>query len=233
MIAMRPLPALGTVLVMAVVCAPAARGADAAPRVMAGAPQAVLVPPGPLRIVALGDSLTSGHRLSRDEAYPAVLQETMTAAGLPAEVINHGVSGDTTAEALRRLDDALREEPHVLIVALGANDGLRGVPVRRVQSNLEQIVTTALERGVQVLLVGMEALPIHGLQYTLDFHQVYPALAAAHDLPLVPFMLSGVFGNPELMGQDQIHPNAAGARVIAANIWVHLQPLVQSMTAAR
>jgi acyl-CoA thioesterase I len=186
----------------------------------------------PLRIVALGDSLTSGHRLPREQAYPAVLQESFREKGLPVEVINHGVSGDTTTGAVRRLEAALAERPAILIVALGANDGLRGVPVARVRENLELIVSTAQAVGTRVLLVGMDALPIHGLRYTLDFHQTYPDLAAKYNLPLVPFMLAGVFGNPDLMSRDRVHPNAAGARVIAANIWPHLHPMAHSMLVA-
>lgn len=223
----RSLPALGTITAV-VVCAVLA-GADPPP---AAAGQAKAAR-GPLKVVALGDSLTSGHRLPRHQAYPAVLQESIAAAGLAIEVLNHGVNGDTTAGGLRRLESALDEDPHILIVALGANDGLRGIPVSQVRENLERIVTTALARGVDVLLLGMEALPIHGLQYTLDFHAIYPDLAAKHDIPLVPFMLSGVFGNPDLMSRDQIHPNAAGARAIAANVWTHLRPLVESKLAVR
>ncbi len=222
----RPVPAFGVLLVLA--CA--RLGAEIP---VAGGGQATLVPETRLRIVAFGDSLTSGHRLPSHEAYPAVLEATLRAAGLAADVINHGRSGDTTAGGLRRLTAALDERPDILIVAFGANDGLRGVPVSQVRSNLDEIVTTARSRGVQVLLVGMEALPIHGLQYTLDFHTIYPGLASKHKVPLVPFMLSGVFGNPELMSEDQVHPNAAGARVMAATIWTYLRPLAEAIVAAR
>jgi acyl-CoA thioesterase-1 len=181
----------------------------------------------PLKIVAFGDSLTSGHRLPKGEAYPAVLESLVRAAGLPFTVVNKGVSGDTTAGALRRLESALAEDPRILIVAFGANDGLRGVPVAQVRANLDRIIAAAEDRGVAVLLCGMEALPIHGLQYTLDFHGVIPGLAAQHGVPLVPFLLSGVIGNPDLMTRDNIHPNAAGARVMAANIWTYLRPLAE------
>jgi len=171
-----------------------------------------------LKIVAFGDSLTSGHRLPRREAYPAQLETDLRAAGVPAIVINQGVSGDTTAGAVRRLEAALAEQPQLLIVAFGANDGLRGVPVPQVRANLERIVTTAQARGVPVLLVGMEALPLYGWQYTLDFHQLFPDLASRFNVPLVPFMLNGVLGNPDLMSSDGVHPNAAGARMMAGNI---------------
>ena len=186
----------------------------------------------PLRIVALGDSLTSGHRLPAADAYPALLEADLQLAGVPALVLNHGVNGDTTGGALRRLDAALAEAPHILIVALGANDGLRGVPVAQVRSNLERIIEQAQARGVSVLLVGMEALPLYGWQYTIDFHHVFPALAEKFGVPLVPFMLNGVLGNPDLMSRDGIHPNAAGARAIAANIFPHLRPLATELMAA-
>ncbi len=185
-----------------------------------------------LRIVALGDSLTSGHRLPSGDAYPAHLQRALADAGLPFTVLNHGVNGDTSAGGVRRLEAALAEQPQILIVAFGANDGLRGVPVAQVRGNLARIIETAQARGVKVLLVGMEALPLYGWQYTIDFHNLFPALAAEYEVPLVPFMLNGVFGNPDLMAPDGVHPNAAGARIIAANVWSALQPLAQSLVAA-
>jgi acyl-CoA thioesterase-1 len=184
-----------------------------------------------VKIVAFGDSLTSGHRLPRTDAYPAVLERSLQEAGFPFTVINHGISGDTTGGALRRLDAALAERPRILIVAFGANDGLRGVPVKQVRENLEKIIERAQDREVKVLLVGMEALPLYGWQYTIDFHNLFPELADKYDVPLVPFMLNGVLGNPDLMSPDGLHPNAAGARLIAANIWTELRPLAQSLLA--
>jgi acyl-CoA thioesterase-1 len=192
-------------------------------------------PTGPspkLNIVALGDSLTSGHGIGRSQAYPALLERSLHDAGLPFTVVNHGVSGDTTAGGVRRLPAALDEEPHILIVALGANDGLRGVPVADVRRNLEQIIEGAQARGVSVLLCGMEAFPIYGWQYTIDFHRLYPDLAAKYGVPLVPFLLNGVVGNSAMLLPDLIHPNAAGARAIADNIWPYLQPLAASLAAA-
>jgi len=185
-----------------------------------------------LKIVALGDSLTSGHRLPKGDAYPALLEKALEDAGLPFDVVNHGVNGDTTAGGVRRLAAALDEKPQILIVAFGANDGLRGVPVAQVRANLAKIIETAQARGVSVLLVGMEALPIYGWQYTIDFHNLWPELAAKYKVPLVPFILDGVLGNPDLMSPDGIHPNAAGARLIASNIWTTLRPLAQSLAAA-
>jgi acyl-CoA thioesterase-1 len=115
----------------------------------------------------------------------------------------------------------------VLIVALGANDGLRGVPVSELKQNLTAILEEARGRGLAVLLCGMEALPIHGWDYTVAFHQAYAELAAIYDVPLVPFMMLGVLGNPDLMQSDRIHPNAKGARVIADHVWPHLERLLQ------
>ena len=178
-----------------------------------------------LRIVALGDSLTSGHGLGRSHAYPAVLEASLREAGLPYVVVNHGVSGDTTAGGLRRVRAALAEKPRILIVALGANDGLRGVPVATVKRNLEQIIEAAQAEGVSVLLCGMDALPLYGWQYTMDFHNIYPELAKKYGVPLVPFLLTGVVANQAMLLPDMIHPNIAGARAIATNIWPYLQPL--------
>jgi acyl-CoA thioesterase-1 len=186
----------------------------------------------PLTIVAFGDSLTSGHGLASTDAYPALLQAKLTSAGLPFTVVNEGVSGDTTAGALRRLDRVLASRPQILIVELGVNDGLRGVPVSKVRANLETILDTAKARGVQVVLCAMEALPLSGWQYTIDFHRMYDDLATTYGVPLVPFVMNGVLGAPDLMSQDGVHPNAAGARVIANTIWEYLQPVARSVAAA-
>jgi acyl-CoA thioesterase I len=183
------------------------------------------VPGTTLTIVALGDSLTSGHGLGRADAYPAILERQLREAGLPFAVVNHGVSGDTTAGGARRVAAALAENPQILIVALGANDGIRGVPVAAVRRNLETIIEAAAARGIAVLLCGMDAFPLHGWQYTVDFHNVYPELARRYNVPLVPFLLTGVVGNSAMLLPDRVHPNAAGARTIAANIWPYLQPL--------
>jgi acyl-CoA thioesterase I len=179
----------------------------------------------PLKIVAFGDSLTSGHHLAQKDAYPAVLQSKLKAAGLASIVVNQGVSGDTTTRALRRLDRALAERPQILIVELGVNDGLRGVPVPGVKANLEKIITAAQAQNVEVLLCAMEALPMHGWQYTIAFHQMYEELAVRYSVQLVPFLMNGVLGNPDLISDDGVHPNAAGARYIAETIWEYLLPI--------
>jgi len=185
--------------------------------------------PEPFTVVAFGDSLTSGHRLPLEEAYPALLEARLASAGLPFRVLNHGVSGDTTDGGLRRLEAALAPQPHIMILELGANDGLRGVPVARVRENLERIIETAQRQGVKVLLCAMDALPRGSILYTLDFHRMYFELAAKYQLPLVPNLLGPVIGNPELMTPDGVHPNREGARVLADMIWRYLQPLAASV----
>jgi len=179
------------------------------------------------RIVALGDSLTSGRGIGKAEAYPAVLQDRLENAGYEYQVVNAGVSGDTTARALRRYRDALVGDVRVLILALGANDGLRGVPVDQLKSNLSAIIEDARQRDISVLLVGMDALPVHGWAYSLAFHRAYEELAARFRVPLVPSVLVNVMTNPALMQSDRVHPNQAGARAIASLIWPHLQPLLR------
>jgi acyl-CoA thioesterase-1 len=186
----------------------------------------------PLKIVAFGDSLTSGHRLPGKDAYPSILQQKLKSAGLPFTVVNEGVSGDTTAGALRRLDRALAEQPQILILELGVNDGLRGVPVPQVKANLAKIIEAAQARDIQVLLCAMEALPLQGWQYTVDFHRMYDDLAATYDVPLVPFLMNGVLGNRDLISDDGVHPNAAGARAIAETIWEYVQPMARRLVAA-
>lgn len=177
-------------------------------------------------VVALGDSLTAGPGLRREETYPARLQERITASGYRHRVVNAGVSGDTTAGGLRRLDAALVPDTRVLVIALGANDGLGGVPVDQVQNNLAEIIEQALQRKIKVLLAGMETPPTRGWQYTLDFHMIFPQLAARHGVPLMPFLLTGVVGDTAYNLADGIHPNAEGARRIAENMWPYLEPLV-------
>ena len=189
------------------------------------AEQAAVRAAAPIRIVALGDSLTSGHRLPRAQAYPALLEAALKEEGLSAVVVNHGVSGDTTSGGVRRLPAALDDGPDVLVVALGVNDGLRGVPVAQVRANLETIIEAAQARGVTVLLCAMEALPVYGWQYTVDFHNMYTAVADKYKLSLVPFLLMGVLGDPDLMSPDGVHPNAAGARVMASTILPYVRPL--------
>jgi acyl-CoA thioesterase-1 len=183
------------------------------------------------RIVALGDSLTAGLGLSPDEAYPKLLQQRLDAAGLPFEVVNAGVSGDTSAGGLRRLDWALDGEVQVLVVALGGNDALRGLPADDLRKNLGTIIERARGRGIDVVLAGMEAPPNFGSAYTRAFRRVYPDLAKTYDVALVPFLLDGVAGVASLNQGDGIHPTAEGARRLADNIWAVLEPIARRRAA--
>jgi acyl-CoA thioesterase-1 len=180
------------------------------------------------RIVVLGDSLTAGLGLPVGQSYPALLQQRLNNEGLTYEVVNAGVSGDTSAGGLSRLDWALDGDVRVLIVALGGNDGLRGLPAEQLKRNLAQIIERARARGVDVVLAGMEAPPNYGRQYIVAFHQVYPALARQYHLAFVPFLLQGVAGESALNQPDGIHPTAQGARIIADNVWAVLEPIVKS-----
>lgn len=178
------------------------------------------------RIVVLGDSLTAGLGLRPEDAYPAVLQRRLDVKGLKYQVINAGISGDTSAGGLSRLEWALAGDVRVLIVALGANDGLRGLPVSQLRDNLAHIVQRAQARGVTVVLVGMEAPPNWGDDYTKAFHDVYPALAKQYRVALVPFLLEGVAGIDRLNQRDGIHPTAEGDRIVADTVWRVLQPVI-------
>ena len=180
------------------------------------------------RIAVLGDSLTAGLGVASAASYPSLLQERLDAAGLDFEIVNAGVSGDTSAGGLARLDWALDGDVRVLIVALGGNDGLRGLPAEELQPNLAQIIERAQARGITVILAGMEAPPNYGRDYIVSFHKVYPALAAQYRVALVPFLLQGVAGDETLNQRDGIHPTAAGARIVADNVWAVLKPIAEA-----
>jgi acyl-CoA thioesterase-1 len=180
------------------------------------------------RVVVLGDSLTAGLGLSMKDAYPTVLQDRIKDAGLNYTIVNAGVSGDTSAGGVSRLDWALDGDVRVLIVALGGNDGLRGLPAAQLTSNLSTIIERAQARKISVVLAGMEAPPNHGFDYTSGFHKVYPALAKKYGVPLVPFLLQGVGGITALNQPDGIHPTAEGARIVADNVWTVLKPVLEA-----
>lgn len=191
-----------------------------------GAPADAYVSPRP-RIVFFGDSLTAGLGLPRAQSVPALIQERLDAEGYRYEVVNAGVSGDTSAGGLRRLEWALDGDVEILVLELGANDGLRGLPVSQMKRNLSEIIAEAKSRGISVILTGMEAPPNYGPLYTVEFRRAFRELADEHDAVFVPFFLDGVAGMPELNGGDGIHPNAAGARIIHETIWRALEPLLQ------
>ena len=179
----------------------------------------------PGRIIVLGDSLSVSP--TPGEAFPALLQARLTTRGSAWIVENAGIRGDTTRGGVNRIDALLARRPAVLILALGANDGLRGVDASEISRNLTAIVTRAKARQVRVLLCGMELPPARGFGHARAFRGVFSAIAREHDVPLVPFLLEGVALNPEMNGADQIHPNAAGARRIADTVWEYLEPLAR------
>ena len=179
------------------------------------------------RIVVLGDSLTAGLGLDPRDAYPALLQRKVKERGYPFEVVNAGVSGDTSADGLRRLDWALDGDVEVLIVALGANDGLRALPPSQMKENLQRIIIRARQRGIAVLLAGMEAPPNFGEQYTDEFRQVFRDLAAENHVPFVPFLLQGVAGISALNQADGLHPTAKGAARVADTLWPTLEQMIR------
>ncbi len=177
---------------------------------------------GPL-VVFLGDSLTAGLGLAEEEAFPARVAARAAAAGRSMRVVNAGVSGDTSAGGLARLDWLLRQRPDLLVVELGANDGLRGLPVEMTEANLRAIVSRTRAAGVGVLLVGIQVPPNYGPDYARRFAAVFPRLAGELDVPLVPFLLEGVAGEPALNLPDGIHPTAQGHERLAANVMPYLE----------
>lgn len=178
-------------------------------------------------IVAFGDSLTAGFGLSDDQSYTTLLQRKLDANGYRYRVVNAGVSGDTSAGGARRIDWALQSgNVKVLILELGGNDGLRGLPVEEMKKNLEQVIQRAQARGVIVLLAGMEAPPNFGVSYTQEFRQAFRDLAKQYKTPFIPFVLDGVGGNPRMNQPDGIHPNAEGEKVMTETVWRTLEPLL-------
>jgi acyl-CoA thioesterase-1 len=179
------------------------------------------------RIVFLGDSLTAGYGLERRESVPSLIQARLDSEGYSYEVVNAGVSGDTSAGGLSRLDWSLEGDVDVLVVELGANDGLRGLPVDAMKRNLDEIIRRAKGRGITVLLTGMEAPPNYGAAYTNEFRQVFTDLAREHRVAFLPFYLQGVAGIPALNIADGMHPNPAGARIVEGTVWRALEPLLE------
>ncbi len=195
---------------------------------LAAAPPLHSAPPStPPLIVAFGDSLTAGLGVPLEHAYPARLQEKLRAAGFSHRVINAGVSGDTTAGGLRRLDAVLALRPVLVIVELGANDGLRGVALTEIRANLDRILERLRAAGVPVVLAGMKLPPNYGPTYTDGFTAMYVELARRHRVTLMPFFLDGVAARPELNQPDGLHPTAEGYGVIADRIWSVLLPLLE------
>ncbi len=184
-------------------------------------------------IVCLGDSLTAGRGLSEDDAYPMLVQDLAKADGLDWRVVNAGVSGDTTAGGLRRVEWVLKAKPDVVLIALGGNDGLRGLPLETTRANLTAIVERISARKVSVCLAGM-MLPVnYGEEYRTGFAGLFPRIATEKHIALMPFLLVGVGGKPELNQADGIHPTSDGQKIIAANVYAFLKTVLAGAPAAK
>jgi acyl-CoA thioesterase-1 len=185
-------------------------------------------------IVVLGDSLAAGYGIEPTAAYPSLLQKKIDQVHLNFTVVNAGVSGDTSAGGLSRIDWLLKRKVDVLLIELGGNDGLRGLPVESLKSNLEAIINRTRDKNpqAQIVLAGMR-MPANLGEYAERFQKVFPEVAEANRAALIPFLLEGVGGNPELNQPDQIHPTAEGHKIVAENVWKLLQPLLEKMVAAK
>ncbi len=177
-------------------------------------------------IVALGDSLTAGYGVEESFSFPGRLQRRLQEKGFSHRVMNAGVNGDTTAGGLRRIPWLLNQQPVVVILVLGANDGLRGLPVAEVQKNLETIIKACLKQGAKVLLAGIRIPPNYGAKYTKEFEGIYPHLARKYDVTFVPFFLEGVAGIKELNQRDGIHPTKEGYGIIINTLWRALESML-------
>ncbi|MEY2551419.1 MAG: acyl-CoA thioesterase [Verrucomicrobiota bacterium] len=180
-------------------------------------------------IVFLGDSLTAGLGVQSSEAFPALVAEKVRASNLPFEVENAGLSGDTSAGGLRRIDWLLQRPIDILVIELGANDGLRGLDLKSMKANLQSIIekTKAKNPAAKIVLAGMQVPPNLGPEYATGFQQVFAELAHENNATLIPFLLEGVGGHRELNQPDQIHPNPAGHRIIAEVVWRALEPILR------
>jgi acyl-CoA thioesterase-1 len=211
--------------ILAIGCGRTEPAAPAAPP-PAETPKAPLAQKAP-RIVFLGDSLTAGLGLPAAQGYPSLIGKKLKEQGMDFEIVNAGVSGDTSAGGVRRLDWSLEGDVKLLVVALGANDGLRGLPASELKKNLAAILERARAKNIPVLLAGMEAPPNFGQDYTRDFRNVYTELAKEYQVRFIPFLLQGVAGDASLNQADGIHPNARGAEIVAGLVWQELGPMLQ------
>lgn len=186
-------------------------------------------------IVVLGDSLAAGYGLDLSEAFPALLQKKIEAAGLKFSVVNAGISGDTSAGGLRRIDWLLKRRVDVLVLELGGNDGLRGIPVGVTRTNLQSIIDRTKQKypQTQIVVAGMQMPPNMGAEYNTAFEKIFPDLAKRNNAALVPFLLEGVGGKPELNLPDMIHPTAGGHQIVAENVWKVLKPVLETATPAK
>lgn len=179
-------------------------------------------------ILFFGTSLTAGYGLTVDEAFPALIQKKVNEAKFPYKVINAGLSGETSAAGNTRIDWLLKQPMAVFVLELGANDGLRGLPLKETKSNLQQIIDKVRKKnaGVKIVLAGMQIPPSMGADYAAEFKSLFPELARKNDLVLVPFLLQGVGGVPKLNQGDGIHPTAEGQKILAENVWAQLKTIL-------
>lgn len=179
-------------------------------------------------ILFFGNSLTAGYGLDTDEAFPALIQNRLDSLDYDYKVISAGLSGETTAGGLGRIDWILKQPVDIFVLELGANDGLRGVPIKETKANLQKIIDKVWEKNpeTKIVLAGMQIPPNIGKEYTADFKEIFPELADENDIELIPFLLQDVAGNPELNQNDGIHPTAEGAKIVAENVWENLKPLL-------
>jgi acyl-CoA thioesterase I len=180
-------------------------------------------------VLFLGDSLTAGYGLAEEQAFPALIGDELAAEGIEARVVNAGVSGDTTAGGLARLDWVLSQEPDVVVVGLGANDGLRGLDLAATEENLREIVRRSREAGARVILLGMKIPPNYGFDYAGRFEDMYEEIADDTDVALVPFLLEGVAAKPALNQPDRMHPNARGAQIVAETVYPYVEEELEEL----
>jgi len=176
-------------------------------------------------ILFFGTSLTAGMGLDPNDAYPAVIQKKLDSLNLPYQVVNAGLSGETTAGGINRIDWVLNQEVEIFVLELGANDGLRGIPLDETRKNLQAIIDRVRSKNpeTKIILAGMQIPPNLGQEYTSEFRNIFPELAKINKLRLIPFLLEDVAGNPELNQQDGIHPTAKGQKILAGNVWEVLE----------
>lgn len=180
-------------------------------------------------ILFYGNSLTAGYGIKLEEAFPALIQERLDSLGLNYTVINSGVSGETTSGGLNRLNWVLNQKVDVFVLELGANDGLRGIPLSETQQNLQAIIDLVRDKNAdtQIILAGMQIPPNMGPEYTKEFRNIFPELAEKNKITLIPFLLEGVAGNPDLNLEDGIHPTAEGHQILGKNVWEVLKVMLQ------
>ncbi|MEM8508483.1 MAG: arylesterase [Bacteroidota bacterium] len=180
-------------------------------------------------ILFFGDSLTAGYGIELEEAFPALIQNRLDSLNLGYTVINSGLSGETTSGGLNRLSWVLNQEVDVFVLELGANDGLRGIPLDETRNNLQAMIDLVKKKNAttRIVLAGMQIPPNMGPEYTTEFRKIFPELAESNEIPLIPFLLDGVAGIPELNLEDGIHPSPEGHQIVGENVWAILQDVVQ------